>query len=227
MKNSWVFARISDATELLNFFEVADEEGLIGFGTFFLTVESTLLGITTGSGFAFGGLPLFRGAGVGLDLDMVVGAFVVMFFEGRPRFLPADRVVVAAMVVDLNGLPRFRCSVISTEFATAFGVRTRLRGDNEAVGVDSCSSLNFGGRPLPLFSETSAFVALVAAADGVLVVVSESLFFLLGVLRFELSVSLSASAAPACIIEDNARRFDNSLGVAVALVLTQVGQYHF
>ena len=208
---------------------MTDEEGVVGFGTFFLTVESTLLGITTGLEVAFDGLPLFRSEGGGADLDRTVGAFVGAFFGGRPRFLPVEGVVAEALVVDLDCLLRFCCSIISTEFAAAFGVRTRFRGDNEESGVDSVSILNFEGRPLLLFSGTSESVALLPAATGFLVVgvVDEDRLFLFEEPRLEWSASLSTSTVLACVLANDARRVDNSFGVVVAFILVQEGQNHF
>ena len=167
MTGSGVFAGTSIFVVLLDLFGVVD--GVAGFDNFLFTVESALFGMNAASGLAFGGLPLFRGVGEGLDGE--VGVVVGAFFGGRPRFRPLEGVVVGVLVVDLDGLPRFRCSVFSPDLAAAFGVRERLRGDDK-VGVDSSSSLNFRGRPLVLF-------------------------FLLGELDFEASLSMSLACAAA------------------------------
>mmetsp|Transcript_15759 Transcript_15759/g.36179 ORF Transcript_15759/g.36179 Transcript_15759/m.36179 type:complete len:118 (+) Transcript_15759:2111-2464(+) len=116
-------------------------------------------------------------------------------------------------------------------FATAFGVRTRFRGDTRDE-TGGASLLDFGGLPLPLLSGSSVVVApFVDAAAGVLVAVAEDdLFFWLGELRLGLSVSpMPASTPMACTsADDDFRRVDNNLGVAaVAFVFTQAGQYHF
>ena len=117
------------------------DEGVVGFGVFFLAAESTLLVIATGSGVALCGLPLFRGEGVGFN-KAVETSIVVAIFGGRPRFLAeegtegvaeAEEEKEEALVIDLGGLPRFLCcwcwcSITSAEFAAAFGVLTRLRG---------------------------------------------------------------------------------------------------
>jgi len=97
--------------------DVVDEEGVVGFGNFFLAAESGLLVSATGSGVALGGLPLFRGAGAGFNAT--VGASVVVeIFAGRRRFLAEEGtgVVVGAEeekeevpAIDLGGLPRFLC----------------------------------------------------------------------------------------------------------------------
>lgn len=195
MTGSGAFAGTSIFVVVIDLFGVVD--GVAGFDNFLFTVESVLFEIDAASGLAFGGLPLFRGVGESEVLDGEVGVVVGVFFGGRPRFRPLEGVVVGLLFVDLDGLPRFRCSVFSPDRAAAFGVRERLRGDDK-VGVDSFSSLNFRGRPLVLF-------------------------FLFRELDFEASLSLSLACAPAV----DALRVECSFELEPDFVLEQEGQYHF
>jgi hypothetical protein len=41
------FVATTDTVVLFAFFNVVDEEGVLGFGTFFFAIESTLLGVAS------------------------------------------------------------------------------------------------------------------------------------------------------------------------------------